>query len=234
MMMSGNSLLNILAIETSSQACSAALLSHTQLLQRYQVAPRGHGDLLLNMIDDVMNEAHLKPAQLDAVAFGRGPGAFTGVRIATSVAQGIAFGADLPVVPVSTLAALAQAGYRLSGYQDMLCAIDARMGDVYWGAYQIRQGVVSLLTEELVCRPEQVPLPGSGEWQGLGNGWDVHAEELMNRVPVQLDVQDAGMLPRAEDVALLARQAVENGQTVAAEQALPVYLRDKVAEKRRQ
>ena len=226
--------MNILAIETSSQACSAALLNHGQLLQRYQVAPRGHGDLLLNMIDEIMSEADLKPAQLDAVAFGRGPGAFTGVRIATSVAQGIAFGADLPVAPISTLAALAQAGHRLHGYQDMLCAIDARMGEVYWGAYQVRQGVVSLVAEELVCQPEHVPLPGEGDWQGLGNGWDVYAEELINRVPAQLAANDAAMLPRAEDVAVLAQQAVEKGETVMAEQALPVYLRDKVAEKSRQ
>lgn len=184
------------------------------------------------MVDEIMNEADLSPAQLDAVAFGRGPGAFTGVRIATSVAQGIAFGADLPVAPISTLATLAQAGHRQHGYQDMLCAIDARMGEVYWAAYQMRQGVVSLAGDELVCQPLNVPVPGEGDWQALGNGWEVYAEDLLNKVPAKLDMKNADMLPRAEDVALLAEQAVRLGETVSAEQALPVYLRDKVAEKK--
>ena len=186
------------------------------------------------MVDEIMNEADLSPPQLDAVAFGRGPGAFTGVRIATSVAQGIAFGADLPVAPISTLAALAQAGHRQHAYQDMLCAIDARMGEVYWAAYQMKQGVVSLSGEELVCQPLEVSLPCDGDWQALGNGWEVHAEDLLNRVPVKVDLKNVAMLPMAEDVAQLAQQAVSVGETVAAEQALPVYLRDKVAEKRRQ
>ena len=225
--------MNILAIETSTQACSAALLCNGEILQRYQVAPRGHGDLILPMIDELMSEAALSPALLTAVAFGRGPGAFTGVRIATSVAQGIAFGADLPVVPVSSLAALAQAGFRHKGYQAMLCAVDARMGEIYWGAYQIDQGVVSLLSDELVCRPELAPeLPEVvDQWRGMGNGWQVYAESLTVRFPLQLEADDVAWLARAEEVAVLAQHAVEHGQTVSAEQAMPVYLRDKVAEK---
>jgi len=225
--------LNILAIETSTQACSAALLCNGEILQRYKVAPRGHGDLILPMIDELMAEADLSPAQLSAVAFGRGPGAFTGVRIATSVAQGIAFGADLPVVPVSSLAALAQAGFRQKGYQAMLCAVDARMGEIYWGAYQIEQGVVSLLSGEHVCRPELAPEPSElvDQWHGMGNGWEVYAESLADRFSLQTSADDVAWLARAEEVAVLAQHAVENGQTVAAEQAMPVYLRDNVAEK---
>ncbi len=223
--------MNILAIETSTQACSAALLSHGQLQHRFQISPQGHGDLILTMVDELMQEAGLTPAQLSAVAFGRGPGAFTGVRIATSVAQGIAFGADLPVVPVSTLAALAQAGYRHNGYESMLCAMDARMGEVYWGTYQIEQGMVSLLSDELVCKPEAVPQPETGEWHGIGSGWAIFADALRSRFPVQLEEKDAHLLPRAEEVALLAQHAVENGQTVAPQDALPIYLRDNVAKK---
>jgi len=225
--------LNILAIETSTQACSAALLCNGEILQRYQVAPRGHGDLILPMIDELMAEAGLSPTQLSAVAFGRGPGAFTGVRIATSVAQGIAFGADLPVVPVSSLAALAQAGFRDKGYQAMLCAVDARMGEIYWGAYQIEQGVVSLLSGEHVCRPELAPEPlGSmAQWHGMGNGWDVYAETLTGRFSMRPDSDDVSRLASAEEVAVLAQHAVEHGQTVSAEQAMPVYLRDNVAKK---
>ncbi len=224
--------MNILAIETSTQACSAALLCNGEILQRYQVAPRGHGDLILPMIDELMSESGLSPAQLSAVAFGRGPGAFTGVRIATSVAQGIAFGADLPVVPVSSLAALAQAGFRHKGYQALLCAVDARMGEIYWGAYQIEQGVVSLLSDEHVCRPELAPLPPeSSQWYGMGSGWQEYAECLSERFSLRPVSDDAGYLARAEEVAVLAQHAFEHGQAVSAEQAMPVYLRDNVAKK---
>ncbi|HHJ80499.1 MAG TPA: tRNA (adenosine(37)-N6)-threonylcarbamoyltransferase complex dimerization subunit type 1 TsaB [Candidatus Tenderia electrophaga] len=223
--------MNILAIETSTQACSAALLCNGEIRQRYQVAPRGHGDLILPMVDELMSEAGLSPAQLGAVAFGRGPGAFTGVRIATSVAQGIAFAADLPVVPVSSLAALAQAGFRHKGYQAMLCAVDARMDEVYWGAYQIEQGVVSLLSDECVCRPELVPaLPEVDvQWHGMGNGWDVYADSLTDRFSLPTVADDVAWLARAEEVAVLAQHALERGETVSAEQAMPVYLRDNVA-----
>ena len=223
--------MNILAIETSTQACSAALLYHGQIVHRFQIAPRAHGDLILSMANELLLEADLGPTQLTAVAFGRGPGAFTGVRIATAVAQGIAFAADLPVVPVSTLAALAQAGYRHSGYQAMLCAMDARMGEVYWGAYQVNQGMVSLLADELVCPPGAVPQPRDNDWHGIGNGWTVFAQELQARVPLKIEEKDTVLLPRAEEVAMLAQHAVINGQMVAPEQALPVYLRDDVAEK---
>lgn len=223
--------MNILAIETSTQACSAALLCRGQLAQRYRVAPRGHGELILAMIDELLREAGLTPSRLSAVAFGRGPGAFTGVRIATAVAQGIAYAADLPVVPVSTLAALAQAGYRLKDYRAVLCATDARMGEVYWGAYQVQRGVVSLLGEECVCRPEAVPSPGKGAWRGIGNGWAVYAGRLPDVLAQTPEQQMTDLLPRAEEVALLARYEFEQGRVVAAEQAMPVYLRDSVAQK---
>lgn len=223
--------LNILALETSTQACSAALLCDGQLSQRYQVAPRGHGDLILAMLDELLAAAALSPTRLDAIAFGRGPGAFTGVRIATSVAQGIAWAADLPVVPVSTLAALAQAGYRLSGQEALLCATDARMGEVYWGAYRLRDGLATLAGEERVCRPAAATA-APGEWHGVGNGWTVHAAELprtlLAREPSPVMT---ALLPRAEEVALLAAYEFRQGRAVAAEQALPVYLRDDVAKK---
>jgi tRNA threonylcarbamoyladenosine biosynthesis protein TsaB len=223
--------LNILAIETSTQACSAALLREGQLSQRHQIAPRGHGDLILAMADELLREADLTPAELSAVAFGRGPGAFTGVRIATGVAQGIAYAADLPVVPVSTLAALALAANQRKGWQAVLCATDARMGEVYWGAYQIQQGVVSLIGEERVCCPEEVASPGEGEWHGVGNGWEVYAGQLP-QLPAQApEAEMTALLPGAGEVALLARYEFEQGRSVSAEQALPVYLRDNVAQK---
>ena len=124
--------MKILALDTSTEACSAALLIDTEIHQRYEVAPREHGALILPMIETLLSEAGCAPTQLDALAFGRGPGAFVGVRIATGVAQGIAFAADLPVIPVSSLAAMAQSVEHGNVYS----AIDARMNEVYWGAYR--------------------------------------------------------------------------------------------------
>jgi tRNA threonylcarbamoyladenosine biosynthesis protein TsaB len=127
--------MRILAIDTSGEACSAALLTEKGLQQRLALEPRRHADLILGMVAALMEEADLRLRDLDALAFGRGPGSFTGVRIATAVVQGLAFGADLPVVPVSTLAGLAQGQHRRQGARQCLAALDARMGELYWGRY---------------------------------------------------------------------------------------------------
>src|SRR3569833_3307602 len=129
--------MKLLAIDTATEACSAALYLDGAVNKRYVLAPREHALLILPMIDELLRDANLSPLELDAVAFGRGPGAFTGLRIAAGVAQGIAYGADLPVVPVSSLAALAQGCYRERGVTRVLATIDARIGEVYWGAYRL-------------------------------------------------------------------------------------------------
>lgn len=219
--------MNILAIETSTEACSAALLIDGDIEERFELAPRGHGDLILQMADDLLARAALTPQQLTAIAFGRGPGAFTGVRIATSVVQGIALGADLPVVPVSTLAALAQGAYRQHQHRSLLCAMDARMGEIYWGCYRIENGIAVAQTEECVCKPEAAPAVSGSGWQGIGSGWLAYHDALRQRYP-QAALCDAAALPRASDVALLAQHGYRSGQAVSAEQALPVYLRDNV------
>ena len=157
--------MNILAIETATEACSAALAVDGEIIERYQVAPRRHTQLIHGQMEEVLAETGLALGQLDAIAFGRGPGAFTGVRIATSVVQGVAFALDLPVIPISTLAALAQGceGDRL------LVAIDARMNEVYWGVYRRDQGgLVELVGEERVVAPEQVPCSAAGPQ----NAWE--------------------------------------------------------------
>jgi len=171
--------MKLLAIETATEACSAALYLDGEITEQYQYAPRQHAQLLLGMAEALLAEAGLAPAQLDALAFGRGPGAFTGVRIATGVAQGIAYAADLPVVPVSTLATLAQGGFREFGWQQVAAAIDARMNEVYWGAYRVdEKGVMQPVGEERVCAAARVPaLEGEG-WHGIGSGWAAFAEEL--------------------------------------------------------
>ncbi len=222
--------MNILAIETSTEACSAALASHCDVLERFQLAPREHSALILPMIDELLAEAQLTLSRIDAVAFGRGPGSFTGLRIAAAVAQGIAFAADLPAVPVSTLAALA-CGLDTSehGNRRVLTALDARMGEVYWATYLVAPGhQVVLRGEEILCPPQQVPLPVGGRWHGLGPGWKAHGEALRQRLGARVESWDGQRLPRAREVALLGREGLRRGAAVPAEQALPVYLRDSV------
>lgn len=224
--------MKLLAIDTATEACSAALYLDGAVTERYTLAPREHALLILPMMDELLRAASLSPADLDAVAFGQGPGAFTGLRIAAGVAQGIAFGADIPVVPVSSLAALAQGLCRERGIECVLAAIDARIGDVYWGAYQLNErGLVALQGEERVVPPDAVPLPDGASWHGAGTGWDVYGETLQARLHAHLAGVDEARYPRAHDVALLAAAAYARGEMVNAEQAVPVYLRNDVAVK---
>lgn len=225
--------MKLIAIDTAAEACSAALLLDGGVTERFVVQPRGHGDLILGMMDELLREAGLAVADLDALAFGRGPGAFTGVRIGTGVAQGAAFAAGLPLLPVSNLAALAHRCHRERGAERVLAALDARMGEVYWGAYDCEApGRVKLLGEELVAPPEAVPLPPGEGWQGAGHGWDAHADTLAMRLGPALGATYPDMLCSARDIALLAVSGFGNGDAVAAEAGLPVYLRDKVAVKK--
>lgn len=216
----------LLALDTATEACSVALLHDGKVLSHYEVIPRLHAQKLLPMIRDMLAEAGTALSAVDAIAFGRGPGAFTGVRIAIGVVQGLAFALDRPVLPVSNLALLAQRAYREHGARQVAAAIDARMDEVYWGCYQETAGEMRLLDNEAVLPPEHAHLPAeaSGEWFGAGTGWG-YAE----RIPVALNGQDATLLPHALDLLTLARFAWERGEGMAADLAQPVYLRDKVA-----
>ena len=224
--------MKLLAIETATEACSAALLYDAEISLRYQVKPQGHSELILAMMDELLTEAGIGIGQLDALAFGRGPGSFTGVRIATGVIQGVAFGAGLPVVPVSTLAALAQQAYRRYGATRLLPAYDARMGELYWAAYQVdRKGVVELLGQEQVADAEQVQIPEGQGWFGVGSGWLAHGDLLGQRLNGRAECGDPQMLCSAHDVAGLGAVGFERGEAVSAERALPIYLRDNVAKR---
>jgi tRNA threonylcarbamoyladenosine biosynthesis protein TsaB len=221
--------MKLLALETATEACSAALMIDDVIESRYRFAPREHGALILTMVDELLSEAGLPVGRLDAIAFGRGPGAFTGVRIATGVVQGLAYGADVPVVPVSTLAALAQGGARASQASHLLAAIDARMEEVYWGVYETgTDGLVTLVGEESVCAPHAVTAP-AGSWAGVGSGWLNYETAMRNALQVEVTVVLGEMLPNAREVALLGAAAFRRGVAVTAEAALPVYLRDQVA-----
>ncbi len=223
--------MKLLAIETATEACSAALYFDGELQEAYEFAPREHTRLVLAMVDRLLADAELKPAQLDVLAFSRGPGAFTGVRIGTGVAQGIAYAADLPVVPVSTLAALAQGGRREFGWTHVATAIDARMNEVYWGAWSANDaGLMVAHSDELVCPPEQVPLLDGEGWHGIGSGWQTYAEALNERQQGRVLDWQGEYLPHAQDVAVLAVAAFTRGEAVTAREAMPVYLRDKVVQ----
>ena len=224
--------MRVLAIETATEACSAALWEDAVVCTRYKVAPRQHAELILPMIEALLAEAGWSRSSLQAVAFGRGPGSFTGVRLAASVTQGIAFGLDLAVARVSTLQAMARRAWREHAAEQVLAAIDARMREVYWGAYLVDpQGGVTPQSEERVIAPADVPLPQSGTWMGVGTGWASYRELLCERAETLLSGIDGTLLPSAEDIAELGGEQLRRGEGVAPEQAIPVYLRDNVAVK---
>ena len=220
--------MKVLALDTSTDACSAAVWVGGGILERYGLAPRRHAALILPMIEAVLAEAGLAVGQLDAVAFGRGPGAFTGVRVAAGVAQGIAFAAGLPVVPISTLAAMALGAGRETGHPQLAVALDARMGEVYWGTYIAAGAAVEPLGEERVCAPAAVSAP-PGNWFGVGSGWGVYPAILARRLTV--NGWSSERLPHAGDIARLAADPRRRAEWLPAERALPVYLRDEVVSK---
>ena len=217
----------LLALDTATEACSVALLHEGRVLSHYEVAPRLHAQRLLPMIQQLLGDAGISASQLDAIAFGRGPGAFTGVRIAIGVVQGLAFALERPVIAVSNLAVLAQRSLREHGAQHVAAAIDARMDEVYWGCYQAEQGEMRLQGVEAVLPPERAQLPwdASSDWFAAGTGWGAYQARLAF-TPKAMDGQ---MLPHAEDLLSLARFAWARGEALDADQAQPVYLRDQVA-----
>jgi tRNA threonylcarbamoyladenosine biosynthesis protein TsaB len=221
--------LRILAIETATSACSAALYIDGEISERHALVLREHALLILPMIDALLVEADLPVGALDAIAYGRGPGSFTGVRIAASVAQGIAYATDLPVIAVSTLATLAQGAMRETGEHRVMAALDARMAEVYWGLYAREPaGLPRLQGKECVCAPGTVAVPESGEWIAAGSGWVSYREQLLERTGQRVSRLLPDLEPGAGDLAPLAAQHYREGEILRAEEAVPVYLRDTV------
>jgi len=216
----------LIAIETSTESCSAALLRDGVIIERSELAPRRHAELILPMIESLLDEAGVSRRQLDAIAVGRGPGAFTGVRLAISIAQGLALALDIPVVPVSSLAALAQEANAEEG-ETILALIDARMGEVYAGMFRRAQGAIAPVSEETVGQADALVLPHIH--RVVGTGWAVYPDIIAARLPVAPLFADGARYPQARAIAELAAPRFAAGQSVVAELALPVYLRDKVA-----
>lgn len=222
--------MRILALDTATEVCSVALLLDEALLLRELPPGSGHSAHILGLVQAVLGEAGLALQELDCIAFGRGPGGFTGVRLAASVTQGLAYGAGLKVVPVSDLLAVAQRALDLApSAGSILVCNDARMQEVYWGcATRAPSGLAVPVAAEQVTAPERVVLPAglAGPVEGAGRGFAVWPQLAL--VP-GVGVVQAELLPCAREIARLAVPEWLAGKAVAAEMAQPVYLRDDVA-----
>jgi tRNA threonylcarbamoyladenosine biosynthesis protein TsaB len=243
--------MNLLAFELSTEACSVAVFAGGEVRERHEIAPRKHAEYALPWAEALLAEAGIAKSALDGVAVGRGPGAFTGVRLGISIAQGIALALDVPAVPVSTLRALAMracylppppagegrgGGGRHAGAGDrVLAAIDARMREVYVARFRLEAGADGLLDaiadgDEAVMPPDAVPAPdGDGPWFGVGTGFGALDGVLRQRFADRLVAVDAEALPHAADVARLAAAALRRGEGIAPERLEPAYLRNAVA-----
>lgn len=223
--------MKLLAIETSTESCSAALLINDETFSVNEIAPRRHNEIVLPMCEQVLAQGQTSLSQLDAIAFGRGPGSFTGVRLAASVTQGIAIGQNLPVVPVSSLAAMAQAAFETKNVNNVLPCIDARMQEIYFGLYKLNDDqIMELVGEEKVSPADSVNIDVDDNCYGVGTGWKTYAEELHQVLRKNLSYNE-NIFPRAEYVAKLAKVYFDQQRSVLAVEALPVYLRDNVAQK---
>lgn len=216
--------MNVLAVETSTELCSVALLRGPELFVEEALAENRHSEMLVPMLRKLLERARLAPRQVDAFAFGQGPGSFTGIRIACGIVQGLAFGAGRPVVPVPSLLALAEQSHE----GRVVAALDARMGEAYMAAYA-RNGEDwdEVVAPRVVQRGAVPPLPGR-QWAATGSGFDRH-DWLREAYRESVEMRYEGDLPRAGAIARIAARRFPRGGGVAAEQAAPLYLRDKVA-----
>ncbi|MFG6665963.1 tRNA (adenosine(37)-N6)-threonylcarbamoyltransferase complex dimerization subunit type 1 TsaB [Halomonas sp. HNIBRBA4712] len=226
----------LLALDASSSACSAALIraegEHRECLARFEHTPRAHTQRLMPMVDEVLTEAGITPQALDGVAYGQGPGSFTGLRIAAGAAQGLAFGLDCPLVGVSTLEALALQAHRRYHFRHIVTALDARMGEVYTAVWHCQDDVAKRLDSEVVVAPQHVTLPAfEPDWVGVGSGftlWEQFDDLLKASMTQHLD----DLEPRAEEMAWIGLRALQNGGGKAPIEVQPVYLRNDVAWKK--
>lgn len=222
--------MNILALDTSSVACSVALLykhpgKGSHVLAEHKVAPKQHTSLILPMIQSLLRKANITLADLDAVAFGCGPGSFTGIRIAASLAQGIGYANNLPVIPISSLAAVAQASYTANGWEKILVAVDARMRQIYWCPYEIENGLAVTHTQEQLLSPHELTTMQDNNWSAVGDGWAVYPDQIVSMIGIRPQLVDTEIVPTAEAVLALAKVKYKKGEWVDAPDAVPVYLR---------
>lgn len=220
--------MKILAIDTSSTACSIGLLINEEKIVLHEIQPMQQAQTILPMLHDLLMSKNITLNQLDALAFGCGPGSFTGVRIATSVIQGLGFALNLPIIPISSLAALAQAAYMDLHWEKLWVLVDARIQEVYSGRYEVLDGhTVSLVGVESIAKPEGILESDEPRFYGVGDGWEVYK----NQIGYQPKMIDTTRLPMAKGILELAIPKFKRQEWVSAAGALPVYLRDNVAKK---
>lgn len=221
--------MNILALDTTTAACSVALLKDTHCVEQFELAPKRHTERVLPLCEAVLREAQISLSDIDVFAVTRGPGSFTGVRLGISLIQGISLGQDKPVVTVSTLAAIAQGAFRQYGIEQALVCLDARMQEIYWAQYQVgASGLVELVNGEQLSSPNLLNADDCPRWTGVGYGWEAYQHELSEQRANMLNcITD--IYPRAQDVATLAKREFSLGHVLSAAQVLPSYLRDQVA-----
>lgn len=222
--------MNILALDTSTNFLSLALQYQGQIFVRHFDAGHTHSQKILPLVREMLAEANANMRNLQGIAFGAGPGSFTGLRIGCGVAQGLAFGARLPVVAIGTLLTLAEA----SGHSRVIACLDARMGEVYHAAYVRRAGAWQEYREPGLYKPEQVPAVESEDWVGVGNGWDAYAAALADCYQGQIKLTLPALFPEAHAMLVLAEQQLAVGAGLPAAEATPLYIRNRVALKTRE
>jgi tRNA threonylcarbamoyladenosine biosynthesis protein TsaB len=223
--------LKLLVIDTSTEACSSALMHHGQIQERYQYAPRMHTQLILPMMQSLLDEAGLKLSDLDALAFTRGPGSFTGIRIAASIIQASAYATNLPVILVSSLHCLAQGAYREFQAQQVLAGIDAHLNEVFVGAYALKNetGEMQQLGSEQLLQAQHCLATDLTHFVGVGSAWDQYHLIFDKQFKHRLQRWVPQRYPRAYDAAVIASAAYRRGETVSSSEALPTYLRETIA-----
>lgn len=217
--------MNLIAIETSTSYCSLAVCRGAQVISRHVLAEQRHAEILLDELEGLLQVAGLTLADINGIAFGEGPGAFTGLRIACGVTQGLALARNIPVIGISTLLSVAEE----SGESRVIACIDARMNEVYHAAYRREAGQWFEECAPGLCSPAALPVPEGDDWMGCGSGFNVHDEILRARLGPQMAGTSPGVSPTAAAILALARPRFERGEGKPAAMALPIYLRDKVA-----
>jgi len=217
--------MNLLALDTSTEYLSLALLKGDELFTFDLNAGQTHSQIILPQIQALLNAAGIQLNNIDGIAFGAGPGSFTGVRIAAGVAQGLGFGANLPVVSVCTLQALAEA----SGADKVIACLDARMGEVYHAAYERIVGEWQVIIEPGLYKPDAVPAIEGAGWIGVGSGWQTYSAQLSAVYGAQLQATQPALLPTASAILQLAQPIFAKGGAHPASEAMPIYIRNRVA-----
>jgi tRNA threonylcarbamoyladenosine biosynthesis protein TsaB len=223
--------MKILALDTSHSACSLALLTDDGIQTSHHVAPMQQAQLVLPLLEELLLANKIKLNDLDALAFGRGPGSFTGVRIAASVMQGLAFATDLPLISISSLAATAQAAFNDLGWKKLMVGTDARIQEVYWGVYAVNaNGLVEEIGSEVVCAPNLINAPDGNDWYAIGNAWLEYKEAMLQRLSFEPVAIDTSRMPMASAVAELAKDKFNKKEwSKSIADSVPIYLRDNVA-----